>query len=238
MSFYQDILQSIQTKKKLLAILIDPEKIQLDNISSLCEKIKKSPATHIFFGGSTYDGNNFNEIIKRIKQNLDLPIFLFPGDFNQISEEADALLFLSLLSGRNPEYLIDQQIKAVEKLEQSSLEIIPTAYLLIESGVETAVERVSNTKPIPKNDFELAAKTAKAGEFLGMELVYLEAGSGAKIAVSKEIIEKVKEKINIPLIVGGGIKSALEIENAFSAGADMVVIGTAFEENPNFFEIQ
>lgn len=238
MSFYQDILQSIQTKKKLLAILIDPEKIQLDNISSLCEKIKKSPATHIFFGGSTYDGNDFNEIIKRIKQNLDLPIFLFPGDFNQISEEADALLFLSLLSGRNPEYLIDQQIKAVEKLEQSSLEIIPTAYLLIESGVETAVERVSQTKPLQRNDLKTIQNTAKAGEFLGMKLVYLEGGSGAKIAVSKEIIENVKGKINIPLIVGGGIKSALEIENAFSAGADMVVIGTAFEENPNFFEIQ
>ncbi|MEZ4786324.1 MAG: phosphoglycerol geranylgeranyltransferase [Flavobacterium haoranii] len=201
-------------------------------------KIKKSPATHVFFGGSTYDGNNFSEIIKRIKQELDLPIFLFPGDYNQISEEADALLFLSLVSGRNPEYLIDQQIKAVEKLEQSSLEIIPTAYLLIESGIETAVERVSQTKPLQRNDLKTIQNTAKAGEFLGMKLVYLEGGSGAKIAVSKEIIEAVQQKINIPLIVGGGIKSAVEIENAFLAGANMVVIGTAFEENPNFFEIQ
>lgn len=237
MSFYNDILQSTESKRKLLAILIDPEKIQLDAISSLCEKIKKSPATHVFFGGSTYDGNNFNEIIKRIKQNLDLPVFLFPGDYNQISEEADALLFLSLVSGRNPEYLIDQQIKAVDKLEQSSLEIIPTAYLLIESGVETAVERVSQTKPLQRNDLKTIQNTAKASEYLGMKLVYLEAGSGAKIAVSKEIIEAVKQKINIPLIVGGGIKSAFEIEAAFNAGADVVVIGTAFEENPNFFEL-
>ncbi len=237
MSFYNDILQSTESKRKLLAILIDPEKIQLDAISSLCGKIKKSPATHVFFGGSTYEGNNFNEIIKRIKQNLDLPVFLFPGDYNQISEEADALLFLSLVSGRNPEYLIDQQIKAVDKLEQSSLEIIPTAYLLIESGVETAVERVSNTKPIPKNDIELATKTAKAAEYLGMKLVYLEAGSGAKEAVSLEMIKKVKDNVTIPVIVGGGIRSKEAIENVFNAGADVVVIGTAFEENPNFFEL-
>ncbi|MBD3725182.1 MAG: geranylgeranylglyceryl/heptaprenylglyceryl phosphate synthase, partial [Flavobacteriaceae bacterium] len=152
MSFYHDILQSLQAKRKLLAILLDPEKIQLDAITSLCEKIKKSPATHVFFGGSTYDGNDFSEIIKRLKQELDLPIFLFPGDYNQISEEADVLLFLSLVSGRNPEYLIGQQIKAVDKLEKSSLEIIPTAYLLIESGIETAVERVSETKPLNRNN--------------------------------------------------------------------------------------
>ena len=237
MNFYHNILESLQAKRKLLAILLDPEKIQLESIVSLCEKIRKSPATHVFFGGSTYDGNDFSEIIKRLKQQLDLPIFLFPGDYNQISEEADALLFLSLVSGRNPEYLIDQQIKAVEKLEKSSLEIIPTAYLLIESGIETAVERVSKTKPLNRNNLKTIQNTVKASEYLGMKLVYLEAGSGAKIAVSKEIIESVKEKINIPLIVGGGIKSSKEIENAFLAGADMVVIGTAFEENPNFFEI-
>ena len=237
MNFYHYILQAIQSKRKLLAILIDPEKIEFDVIPTLCDKIKKSPATHIFFGGSTYDGNDFDEIVKRIKQKLDLPVFLFPGDYNQISEAADALLFLSLVSGRNPEYLIEQQIKAVEKLEHSSLEIIPTAYLLIESGVKTAVERVSQTKPLDRKDLKIIKNTAKASEYLGMKLVYLEAGSGAKIGVSKEIIEAVKQKINIPLIVGGGIKSALEIENTFSAGADMVVIGTAFEENPNFFEL-
>jgi len=235
MSFYQDILDSIQAKKKLLAILIDPEKIQLNEISLLCENIKKSPATHIFFGGSTYDGNDFNQIISELKKHLELPIFLFPGDFNQISEEADALLFLSLLSGRNSEYLIDQQIKAVEKLEKTNLEIIPTAYLLIESGTETAVERVSNTKPIPKNDIELATKTAKAAEYLGMKLVYLEAGSGAKEAVNLEMIKKVKDKVKIPVIVGGGIRSKEAIKNAFSAGADLVVIGTAFENDNTFF---
>lgn len=236
MNLYQNILAAIQNKKKLLAILLDPEKLSIEQIPILANQIKKSPATHIFFGGSTYDKNDFDQIIKELKKHLELPIFLFPGDYNQISNEADALLFLSLLSGRNPEYLIGQQIKAVQKLDQSTLEIISTGYLLIESGNETAVERVSNTKPIPKNDLELAAETAKAGEYLGMKMVYLEAGSGAKEAVSLEMIKKVKEKLNIPLIVGGGIRSKTTIESTFNAGADMVVIGTAFENDNTFFD--
>lgn len=236
MSFYQEILQSIQNKKKLLAILIDPEKIQLEAISLLCEKIKKSPATHIFFGGSTYDKNDFDQIIKELKKHLELPIFLFPGDYNQISNEADALLFLSLLSGRNPEYLIGQQIKAVQKLDQSTLEIIPTAYLLIESGNETAVERVSNTKPLGRENINEITQTAKAGEYLGMKLVYLEAGSGAKHSVTTKIITATKSNLNIPLIVGGGIRSKQAIDEAFLAGADMIVIGTAFENDNTFFD--
>ena len=236
MSFYQEILQSIQNKKKLLAILIDPEKIQLESISLLCDKIKKSPATHIFFGGSTYDKNDFDLIIKELKKHLELPIFLFPGDYNQISNEADELLFLSLVSGRNPEYLIGQQVKAVEKLEQSSLEIIPTAYLLIENGKPTAVELVSNTKPLERENILEIVQTAKAGEYLGMKLVYLEAGSGAKHPVTTQIITATKSKLNIPLIVGGGIRSKQEIDEAFLAGADMIVIGTAFENDNTFFE--
>lgn len=235
MNLYQNILEAIQNKKKLLAILLDPEKLSIEQIPSLTNQIKKSPATHIFFGGSTYSGNDFDALIVTLKNNIELPILLFPGDYNQISENADGLLFLSLLSGRNPEYLIGQQIKAVSVLENKKIEVIPTAYLLIESGIETAVERVSQTKPIAKNDIDLAIKTAKAGEYLGMKLVYLEAGSGAKETVSVEMIKKVQEKLTIPLIVGGGIRSKNEIENAFNAGANMVVIGTAFENDNTFF---
>lgn len=235
MNLYQNILEAIQNKKKLLAILLDPEKLSIEQIPSLANQIKKSPATHIFFGGSTYSGNDFDALIVALKNNIELPIFLFPGDYNQISENADGLLFLSLLSGRNPEYLISQQIKAVSVLENKKLEVIPTAYLLIESGIETAVERVSETKPIARNDIDLAIKTAKAGEYLGMKMVYLEAGSGAKETVSVEMIKKVQEKLTIPLIVGGGIRSKNEIENAFAAGANMVVIGTAFENDNTFF---
>lgn len=236
MNLYSKILSSIQKREKLLAILIDPEKIDLESIKSFAEKIKQSPATHIFFGGSTYDGTEFEAIISELKTYLNLPILLFPGNFEQISNKADGILFLSLLSGRNPEYLIEQQLKAVPILENTNLEIIPTAYLLIESGTETAVERVSKSNPIERTNFKLAMNTAKAGEFLGMKLVYLEAGSGAKQAVPLEMIQAVKQKLTIPLIVGGGIRSKKEINDAYNAGADMVVIGTAFENDNSFFD--
>jgi len=145
-------------------------------------------------------------------------------------------LFLSLLSGRNPDYLIEHQVKAVPILEKTNLEIISTGYLLIESGVETAVERVSETKPLDRKNIDYVSQTAKASEYLGNKLVYLEAGSGAKLAVPLEMISQVSKKLTIPLIVGGGIRSKKEIDNAFNAGADMVVIGTAFENDNTFFE--
>lgn len=236
MSLYQNILDASHRNSKLLAILLDPEKLTLRNIDVLAEKIKKSPATHVFFGGSTYDGNDFEELIAALKKHLDLPIFLFPGDFNQISDKADALLFLSLLSGRNPEYLIGQQIKVVPILENKNLEIIPTAYLLIENGKQTAVEIVSETKPIKRENVSEISQTAKAGEYLGMQLIYLEAGSGAKHPIPENIISETKAKLNIPLIVGGGIRSKEAIKNAYKAGADMVVIGTAFENDNTFFD--
>ena len=233
---YRDILQAKNENSKLLAILLDPEKLLLSDVKNLCKKINKSPATHIFIGGSTYKGNHLDELIKEIKQYVDLPVFLFPGDYKQVSAEADAILFLSLLSGRNPDYLIEHQVNAVPILEKTNLEIISTGYLLIESGVETAVERVSETKPLDRKNIDYVSQTAKASEYLGNKLVYLEAGSGAKLTVPLEMISQVSKKLTIPLIVGGGIRSKNEIDNAFNAGADMVVIGTAFENDNTFFE--
>ena len=166
----------------------------------------------------------------------DLPIVLFPGDVTQISKDADAILFLSLLSGRNPDYLIDKQVQAVPLLEKTQLEVISTGYILIESGKTTAVQRVTNTLPLNRTDVDAITNTAKAGELLGKKLIYLEAGSGATYEVPAEVISSVKNKIDIPLIVGGGIRTKTQIENAFIAGADMVVIGTAFEEDQQFFE--
>ncbi|MFO7719432.1 MAG: geranylgeranylglyceryl/heptaprenylglyceryl phosphate synthase, partial [Gillisia sp.] len=157
------------------------------------------------------------------------PVVLFPGDHTQITELADALLFLSLISGRNPEYLIEQQVKSVEKLRNSSLEIIPTGYILIDGGTNCAVHRVSNTRPIPQFEIETIVNTALAGQYSGKKLIYLEAGSGALISVSEEIISAVKKAIDIPLIVGGGIRSKQHLKRSYEAGADMVVIGTAFE---------
>lgn len=234
-NLYQHILQAKNANVKLLAILIDPEKVSIAQALEMSDKIKKSPATHIFVGGSTFYGTHLDELIAYLKEETKLPVFIFPGHPSQISNEADAILFLSLLSGRNPEYLIEHHINSVEALEQSNLEIIPTGYLLIDGGTETAVQRVSKTQPIEYNNLELAYKTAKAGEFLGKKLIYLEAGSGASQHVSFEMIRYVSQNINIPLIVGGGIRSLKTIQEIFVAGADIVVIGTAFENDSNFF---
>jgi len=234
---YQQILNAKANNQKLLAILIDPEKVGMEHVLNLSEKIKAAPATHVFVGGSTFSGTHLNQLIATLKKETQLPVLIFPGHPSQISNEADGILFLSLLSGRNPEYLIEHHINSVEALEKSNLEIIPTGYLLIDGGKETAVQRVSQTQPIEQNNIELAYKTAKAGEFLGKKLIYLEAGSGANQHVSLEMISFVSQNIKIPLIVGGGIRSMKTIQEIYDAGADLVVIGTAFENNPNFFEL-
>ena len=177
--------------------------------------------------------------IKALKAETKLPIFLFPGDHSQITNLADALLFLTLLSGRNAEYLIGQQIKSISKLKNSTLEIIPTGYILIDGGNHSAVSKVTNTAPLPQENVENIVHTALAGQFMGANLIYLEAGSGAKFPVKPEIISEVKKAINtrlpdgqVPLIVGGGIKTESQKQDAYKAGADMVVMGTAFEKAP------
>ena len=161
---------------------------------------------------------------------------MFPGDIIQISNKADGILFLSLISGRNPDYLIGKHVESISTLKSTYLEVISTGYILIESGKKTAVETVTETAPMLRDDIQKIVDTAKAGELLGMKLIYLEAGSGAKEPVSKDIISLVKQELQIPLIVGGGIRNKQQLENAYQSGADMVVIGTAFEENELFFE--
>jgi putative glycerol-1-phosphate prenyltransferase len=233
---YNQILSAKKESQKLLAILLDPDKLDLEKANDLVAKINQSPATHIFVGGSSFDGNHLCDLIVLLNQKTNLPVLLFPGNSTQISAEADGILFLQLLSGRNPDYLIEHQIEAVPILEKTNLEIISTGYILIESGKETAVERVSKTKPLDRNNLDYVAQTAKAGELIGNKLIYLEAGSGAQQVVPLEMITTVAKRISVPLIVGGGIRSKKEIEDAFSAGADMVVIGTAFENDLNFFD--
>ncbi|WP_233269828.1 geranylgeranylglyceryl/heptaprenylglyceryl phosphate synthase [Polaribacter sp. L3A8] len=235
MNIYQNILLAKKEGKKLLAVLIDPEKIDLDNIVAFFEKVHQSIATHIFVGGSTDINNVTEKVVAAIKKETHLPVVLFPGDVKQITQKADGILFLSLLSGRNPEYLIEQQIKSVPFLKDSNLEILPTGYILIDGQKETATQRVSNTKPIAQENTELILNTALAGEFSGKKLIYLEAGSGAKVPVDANIITVVKNNLSIPLIVGGGIRTKEQLKNAFNAGADVVVIGTAFENDEAFF---
>lgn len=232
----QQILEAKSNGQKLLAVLLDPDKIVLENVNYLIEKINGSPATHIFVGGSIVQNNILEELISELKQKTNLPVILFPGDPSQISPKADGILFLSLLSGRNPDYLIEYQVQAAPILKKTNLEVISTGYILIESGNETAVARVSKTKPLSRENLELVLATAQAGEMLGNQMIYLEAGSGAKEPVPTEMIEMISQNIEIPVIVGGGIVDLQGIQKAYKAGADLVVIGTAFENNSHFFE--
>ena len=235
-NIYKNILKALSNAEKLLAILIDPDKFLVENTAGFIKKVNNSIATHILVGGSTVEEKETDILVAEIKKHTTLPIVLFPGDVSQITNKADALLFLSLISGQNPDYLIGKHIDAVSKLRDSNLEVIPTGYLLIESGKVTAVEEVTKTKPLLRNNLQIIIDTAKAGELLGMKLMYLEAGSGAKEPLTQEIISSVKNEIKVPLIVGGGIRNKYELENAYNSGADLVVIGTAFEDDESFFE--
>lgn len=233
---YNHILHLRSKGEKLLAVLIDPDKMKLENLPGFMNKLNKSITTHIFVGGSTVHDALTEALVLEIKKFTTLPIVLFPGDLTQITKEADAILFLSLISGTNPDYLIGKHVKAVSKLRNSNLEIIPTGYVLIENGKQTAVERVTKTKPLSRQHVEQIADTAKAGELLGLKLIYLEAGSGALHPVPPEIISFVRQELSVPLIVGGGIRSKKQLEEAYNSGADVVVIGTAFEDDDSFFD--
>ncbi len=230
------ILQTMSQDKRSLAVLIDPDKVDIVKLSSVIVKVNQSIATHIFVGGSTVDDDLTETVVAKIKTHTSLPVVLFPGDITQITNHADALLFLSLISGNNADYLIGKHRKAVSKLRGSHLEVIPTGYILIENGRQTSVEIVTQTQPLSRDRCQSIVDTAKAGELLGMKLMYLEAGSGALDPVPIEIIKLVKQELSIPIIVGGGIRSKGQVLAAYEAGADVVVIGTAFETDDTFLE--
>jgi phosphoglycerol geranylgeranyltransferase len=221
--------------QKKLAILIDPDKNSSEtNLISLIEKINLLKPSFIFIGGSTVDAFDFNNCISIIKNNCKIPIVIFPGSHVQINDKADAILFLSLISGRNPDFLIGHQVEAAPILKNLDLEVIPTAYMLIDGGKNSSVAYVSQTSPIPSDQYNIAINTAIAGELMGMQAVFLDAGSGAINPVSEKMIHGVKQNISIPLIVGGGLKSIEEVENTLTAGADIAVIGNKIEENIDF----
>ena len=220
-----------KTRKKL-AVLVDPDKPTDAQIISIVEKAKAADVDFFFVGGSLLVTDSLDHCIKLIKEHCDIPVLIFPGNSLQISKYCDGFLLLSLISGRNPEMLIGRHVIAAPYLKLYGNEIIPTGYMLIDSGKATSVTYMSDTTPIPHDKDDIAMCTAIAGEMLGLKLIYLEAGSGALMPVSTSMISKVSQMINIPLIVGGGIKTPEMAAEAVKAGADVIVIGTAFEKEP------
>lgn len=226
-------LLNLIKSKRSIAILIDPEKFKLQNTDVFFEKLRTANPNFIFIGGSTVSKVDFDFCISTIKKNVNFPIIIFPGGSHQISPLADGILLLSLISGRNPDYLIGHHIAAAEELHEMSLEIISTSYLLVDGGKKTSVEYISQTTPLPSDQNALARRIALAGKLQGKQLTYLDAGSGANNPISSIMIEQVKS-IGSPLIVGGGIRSINEIERCHNAGANVVVIGNAIENEIDF----
>lgn len=227
MKFLPKIISSAKKGKKFFALLVDPEKFCFDAIV----EADKARVDFIFVGGSAVNKKQFHTCIKKIRRTTKIPLIIFPGSREQVSEKADAILFLSLISGRNPDFLIGEHVLAAKKLKASQLEIIPTGYILINGGKKSSTQKITRTTPIKKTDNNLAAATAVAGELLGMKLIYLEGGSGAKNSVSESMINQVKRSISVPLIVGGGIDSPEKAAHAMKAGADVIVVGNGAEKN-------
>lgn len=229
----EGILQRIRTGKKMLAVLIDPDSIPDEAfLIDLCGKAESSGADLILVGGSLITNGFFNDCVRVIKRESKLPVLLFPGSLMQISHDADAILFLSLISGRNPELLIGKQVLAAPQLKKSRLEVIPTGYILIDGGKTTSVSYMSGTTPIPADKPAIAATTALAGTLLGLKVIYMDAGSGALNPVPANVIEAVSDQVDVPLFVGGGMRTVEQVTAACKAGAHVIVVGNAFEKDP------
>lgn len=227
--------QLSEHKRKHLALLIDPDKHNQKSLEAIAQRAEDCAVPFVFVGGSLIQ-SNLGEAVRSIKKHYTRPVILFPGCAAHVTPEVDALLFLSLISGRNAEFLIGNQVIAAPLIKQANIEVIPTGYMLIEGGNTTSVEYVSNTRPIPAEKVDIALATALAGEMLGMKMLYLEAGSGALHSVPSSIIQAIKLHCNIPLIVGGGIRSVDDLQRVFSAGANIAVVGTSVEKNPNLLD--
>jgi phosphoglycerol geranylgeranyltransferase len=219
--------------RKKFAPLVDPDKFSPGEIRTIGKLSKKAGVDFLFYGGSLVMEDNHQEYIAILKEECPAPVILFPGNQFMVSREADGLLLLSLISGRNPEMLIGRHVVAAPFLKSSPLEILPTGYMLIESGQSTAVSYMSNTTPIPAGQDDIAVCTAIAGELLGLKLIYMDAGSGAANPIRTAMIGKVRKNLSVPLVIGGGISTPEQAITAAAAGADLVVVGNAIEKDPS-----
>ena len=235
-AIYNSLTERKQQGKKSFAVLIDPDKVNDANMEQLIVLAVTAKVDYFLVGGSLVVSSYLDECVQLIKKNCSIPTILFPGSPSQVSKYADALLYLSLISGRNADLLIGQHVISAPVVKQSGLEIMPTGYMVVDGGAPTTVSYISNAAPIPADKNEIAVCTAMAGEMLGMKLIYMDAGSGAKRAITESMIQKVASCIEIPLIIGGGI---IEPEKAYlncKAGADVIVVGNAIEKDPNLIK--
>ena len=224
---YKELLDSKHNAKKKLAILIDPDKLRLNSMDSVIKSAVDNQIDYFFIGGSLIVNDMLDNVLEVLKKESKIPLILFPGNSMQLSYKADAILFLSLISGRNPELLIGNHVISAPYLKLSPLEIISTGYMNIDGGVSTTVSYISNTNPIPKDKNDIAVCTAIAGEMLGLKTIFLDAGSGAKYPVSTEMISSIRGAVDVPIITGGGIRNPEKAYENVSAGADVVVVGNA-----------
>ena len=231
MSIYNNIITNKKANKKSFALLIDPDKQEKSQLITIIEKAKNTNTDYFFVGGSLLTNDSLDICLETLKAHSDIPVVLFPGNAMQVNNKADAILFLSLISGRNAEMLIGKQVITAPILKQSSLEVLPTGYMLIDSGKPTTVSYMSNTTPIPAKKDAVAACTAMAGEMLGLKLIFMDGGSGAKNPISEKMIAEVSKSIDIPLIIGGGISSGEKAIANCKAGADIIVVGNAIEKD-------
>lgn len=228
-----DLQQAKANRQKKFVVLIDPDKVRLGNMDQVLDHAVRAKVDYFFIGGSLIVNNMLDQCLLAIKERCHIPMILFPGNSLQLSWKADAILFLSLISGRNADLLIGNHVIAAPYLRLSPLEIMPTGYMLMDGGAQTSVLYMSNTRPIPTHKEDIAVCTAMAGEMLGLRLLYMDAGSGAPTPIHEDLIESVSGAISIPLIVGGGIRTPEKAAANAQAGADVIVVGNAIEKDPN-----
>ena len=231
MNIYNQILSDKESNKKSFAILIDPDKQDNSELIRVITKAQQAKTDYFFLGGSLLTSDSLDSCLATIKENSDIPVVLFPGNAMQVNDKADGILFLSLISGRNAEMLIGKQVITAPILKQSSLEVLPTGYMLIDSGKPTTASYMSNTTPIPAEKNAVAGCTAMAGEMLGMKLIFMDGGSGALNPISEKMIATVSQSVDLPIIIGGGISSGEKAIANCRAGADIIVVGNAIEKD-------
>jgi len=236
MRIYKNILNNKKANKKSFALLIDPDKQDKQELIEIVKKANSVNTDFFFVGGSLLTNDSLNVCIKTLKENSDIPVILFPGNAMQVNCRADGILFLSLISGRNAEMLIGKQVITAPILKQSGLEVISTGYMLIESGKATTASYMSNTTPIPADKTAVAACTAMAGEMLGLNLIFMDGGSGAKNPITKEMISSVRKSVDCPLVIGGGISCGEKAIENCRAGADIIVVGNAIEKDQSLIK--